>query len=95
MNLVLHFHTTKSAVLKSQVTRRVVVGGGLQVHNHATSWPSLQDGICKNSILVEFQVGPECGKNRSHSYYSMGAADIFCMQLFFCLPPNRWQGNVS
>ena len=38
-------------------------GGGLQVHNHATSWPNLQDGTCKNSIQIEFQVGPECGKN--------------------------------
>ena len=32
--------------------------GGLQVHNHATSWPNLQMRICKNSSLVEFQVGP-------------------------------------
>ena len=36
-------------------------GGGLQVHNHATTWPNLQDGTCKNSIQFEFQVGPECG----------------------------------
>ena len=54
----------KDAVPKSQVTRRVVGGGGgggLQVHNHATLWPNLQDGTCKNSIHMEFQVGPECG----------------------------------
>ena len=53
----------KYNVPKSQVTRRVGgwVGGGLQVHNHATSWPNLQDGTCKNSIEIEFQVGPECG----------------------------------
>ena len=58
----------KDAVPKSQVTRRVVGGGGggLQVHNHATSWPNLQDGTCKNSIQIEFQVGPECG-NSVHS----------------------------
>ena len=37
--------------------------GGLQVHNHATTWPNLQDGTCKNSIKIESQVGPECGKN--------------------------------
>ena len=37
--------------------------GGLQVHNHATSWPNLQVRTCKNSIQIEFQVGPECGKN--------------------------------
>ena len=35
---------------------------GLQVHNHATTWPTLQDGTCKNSIKIELQVGPECGK---------------------------------
>ena len=35
--------------------------GGLQVHNHATSWPNLQVRTCKNSIQIEFQVGPECG----------------------------------
>ena len=52
----------KDAVPKFQVTRRVG-GGGLQVHNHATSWPNLQDGTCKNSIQIEFQVGPECGNN--------------------------------
>ena len=39
----------------------VVVVGGLQVHNHATSWPNLQVRTCKNSIQIEFQVGPECG----------------------------------
>ena len=33
--------------------------GGLQVHNHATSWPNLQDGTCKNLIQIEFQVVPE------------------------------------
>ena len=38
--------------------------GGLQVHNHATSWPNLQEGTCKNSSKVEFQVGPECGKKK-------------------------------
>ena len=37
--------------------------GGIQVHNHATSWPNLQDGTCKNSIQIEIQVGPECGNN--------------------------------
>ena len=36
--------------------------GGLQVHNHATSWPNLQVRTCKNSIHIEFQVGPDCGK---------------------------------
>ena len=35
---------------------------GLQVHNLATSWPNLQVRTCKNSIQIEFQVGPECGK---------------------------------
>ena len=35
--------------------------GGLQVHNHATLWPNLQEGTCKNSIWIEFQVGFECG----------------------------------
>ena len=58
----------KDAVPKSQVTRRVVGGGGgggggLQVHNHATSWPNLQDGTCKNSIKIELQVGPGCGNS--------------------------------
>ena len=24
------------------------------------TWPNLQDGTCKNSIQIEFQVGPEC-----------------------------------
>ena len=38
-------------------------GGGLQVHNHATSWPNLQESTCKNSIKIEFQVGPECGNS--------------------------------
>ena len=28
------------------------------------TWPNLQDGTCKNSIQIEFQVGPECGKNQ-------------------------------
>ena len=41
----------------------VVVVVGLQVHNHATTWPNLQDGTCKNSIQFEFQVGPECGND--------------------------------
>ena len=44
-------------------------GGGLQVHNHATSWPNLQDGTCKNSIQIEFQVGPECGKNKTFGHF--------------------------
>ena len=39
------------------------MGGGLQVHNHATTWPNLQDGTSKNSIQIEFQVGPQCGNN--------------------------------
>ena len=43
--------------------RRLCGGGGLQVHNHATSWPNLQEGSCKNSSKAEFQVGPECGNN--------------------------------
>ena len=60
------FPPLKVAVPKFQVTRRVVVVVvvvvvGLQVHNHATTWPNLQDGTCKNSIQIEFQVGPECG----------------------------------
>ena len=42
-------------------------GGGLQVHNHATLWPNLQDGTCKNSIEVDFQVGPECGEKAGFS----------------------------
>ena len=33
--------------------------GGIQVHNHATSWPNLQERTCKNSSQVEFQAGPE------------------------------------
>ena len=45
-----------------------VVGGGLQVHNHATLWPNLQVGTCKNSSQVEFQVRPECG-NIQVKYY--------------------------
>ena len=52
-NLQLHFHTTKSSC--SQISCNPsgggwVGGGGLQVHNHATSWPNLQDGTCKNLI---------------------------------------------
>ena len=43
--------------------RRLCGGGGLQVHNHATSWPNLQEGSCKNSSRAEFQVEPECGNN--------------------------------
>ena len=49
-------------------------GGGLQVHNHATSWPNLQDGTCKNSIQFEFQVGPECGKKGA---FTRHAATLF------------------
>ena len=37
--------------------------GGLQVHNHATSWPNLQERTCKNSSQVEFQVGPKYDKS--------------------------------
>ena len=44
-NPLLHFHINKRRC--SQISR---VGCGLQVHNHATSWPNLQDGSCKNSI---------------------------------------------
>ena len=29
------------------------------------TWPNLQDGNCKNSIQIEFQVGPECGNKSS------------------------------
>ena len=42
--------------------------GGLQGHNDATSWPNLKDGTCKNSIKIEFQVGPKCG---NMSYISL------------------------
>ena len=42
--------------------------GGLQVHNHATSWPNLQDGTCRDSIQIELQVGPEFGKKSGFIY---------------------------
>ena len=37
--------------------------GGIQVHNHDTFWPNLQERTCKHSNQVEFQVGPEYGNN--------------------------------
>ena len=48
--------------------------GGLQVHNHATSWPNLQNLA---RIQIVFQVGPEYGKIGSVT------AEI-CWHLCFC-----------
>ena len=39
-------------------------GGWVVVYRYILmplTWPNLQDGTCKNSIQIEFQVGPECG----------------------------------
>ena len=40
--------------------------GGIQVHNHDTFWPNLQESTWKYSSQVESHVGLEYGNNYIH-----------------------------
>ena len=51
------------------------------------TWPNLQDGTCKNSIQIEFQVGPECGKNNEQgdAAWDISPDSNFFLQLHLLL----------